>query len=345
MPRLTPAGLKPRLKQLGYLALGTTVTIVLLAWSFHDISWPTVWQALSQAHWGWLGLGWLAYLLCYGLRAKRCQTLMSAVGQPGRFQTYLAAVFIGFGASCVLPSYLGELIRAAIPARLEKVSFEAVFGSIVAERILDLGIVFLFLLLPIWAGLLPEGARPDLPIGWLGGAILLIWLLLLLAASLPASLVRMAAALCRLFRLGKFEAQMTASLTRFLKGLGALRQPQRCAVALLETAAIWGLNAVTYWTGLQAFGLVEPGFAGALFTQSVAAFAIALPTTPGYVGSFEAGIRFSLGLYGIPVDLILAYAIALRLVMFVTIPIMALVVAARLGLSRTELLLQRAPQQ
>ena len=48
MPRLTPAGLKPRLKQLGYLALGTTVTIVLLAWSFHDISWPTVWQALSS---------------------------------------------------------------------------------------------------------------------------------------------------------------------------------------------------------------------------------------------------------------------------------------------------------
>ncbi len=326
-----------RLKQLGYLALGTAMTVLLLAWAFRDVHWAAVWQTFRQADWGWLGLGWLAYLLSYGMRAQRTQTLMAAVDQRGQFQTYLAAAFVGFGASCLLPSYVGEVVRAAIPARLDKVAFEAVFGSIVAERILDLGVVFLFLLLPVWAGLLPEGAWLNLPIGWMGGAILLAWLLLLAAASFPKRLGDLAVVLCRQLKLGRFEAKLADSLGQFLKGLTALRQPGRCGVALLETAAVWGLNALTYWAGFRAFGLDAPGYAGALFTQSVAALAVVLPTTPGYVGAFEAGIRLALGLYELPIDVILAYAMALRVVMFVTTPIVGLMVAASLGLSKAEL--------
>ncbi len=333
-------------KALAYLGIGTALTVILLAWAFRDVSFAAVWQAFQQANWGWLGLGWLAYLFSYGVRAKRWQTLMSATANQGRFQTYLAATFVGFGASSILPGYAGEVIRAAIPARLDRVPFEAAFGSIFAERILDLGVVFLFLLLPIWANALPTGALHGLPLDWVGAAILLTWLCLLGLASVPQFVVRMVARLCQTLRLGRFQTQIVTSVQHFLDGLGALRQPRLSAIALLETILIWGLNAVTYWAGLLAFGMVAPapapGFLGALFIQSTTALAIILPSTPGYVGAFEAGIRFALSLYKLPIDLIIAYALALRAVMFIATPLIGMAVGVRLGLSKAELF---APQR
>lgn len=160
-------------------------------------------------------------------------------------------------------------------------------------------------------------------------------------ASLPQVLVRGVTQLCQLLRLSRFQPQLVSSLQHFLEGLGALRQPRLSAIALLETLLIWGLNAVTYWTGLLAFGLVAPapapGFLGALFIQSSAALAVILPTTPGYIGAFEAGIRFALGLYKLPIDLILAYALALRVVMFIATPLIGLAIGVRLGLTKAEL--------
>lgn len=321
-----------------YLGLGTTGTVILLAWALKGMSLAAVGQALQQAQWGWLLLGWLAYLACYVLRAMRWRTLL---GDRGRFSTYLAATFIGFGAGSVLPGYAGEVIRAIIPSRLDRVPFEAAFGSIFAERILDLGVVFLFLLLPVWAGVLPAGAA-SLPLGWMGGAILLVWLVLVAAASAPDWVVRQVSRLCSGLGLRRWQPRIAASLSHFLTGLVALRQPRCTGLALLQTIGIWGLNAITYWAGLLALGITAPGWWGALLTQSLTALAIVLPSTPGYVGAFEAGIRFSLGLYGIPIDQIIAYAIALRILMYVTIPLIALGVMARMGLSQRDLL--RPPQ-
>lgn len=150
-------------------------------------------------------------------------------------------------------------------------------------------------------------------------------------------LIRITVNLCQQLNLQRLQPQMVNSLDRFLQGLRALNHPQRSLIVLMVTAIGWGLNAMTYWTGLLAFGIHTPGFLGALFTQSATALAIALPSTPGYVGPFEAGIRFALGLYGISSDVTIAYALVLRVLMYVTIPCIALIVVARLGWSRGEL--------
>jgi glycosyltransferase 2 family protein len=60
--------------------------------------------------------------------------------------------------------------------------------------------------------------------------------------------------------------------------------------------------------------------------------AIAVPSTLGYLGPFEASLQVLLKLYDIPPATILSYAIALRVLMFVTIPMIAMVLGWRLGL-------------
>lgn len=307
-----------------YLLLGTTVTIVLLSWTLKDVSPAAIWTALKVVRLEWLGVGWFAYIASYWVRARRWGTLLAATCDPGRFKTRLSAIFIGFGASSVLPAYCGEFARAAVLTRLDQVPLEAAIGSLFAERLLDVGVVFLFLLLPLWLGGLPQNTQfNQLPLGWLGAAIFVIWFVFLIGASYPVQVTRLLGAVSQRVGLGRFRVRLMAGMSGFLNGLSALRQPRRTTIALLETVCIWSLNGITYWSGLMAFGITSPGFLGALLTQSTTALAIALPSTPGYIGAFEAGIRFALSVYAIPLDTMIAYAIALRFIMYVTIPAIA----------------------
>jgi glycosyltransferase 2 family protein len=336
MPPLRPA--RRSWRNWFYLGAGTAITVILLFWALRDISLPLVWQSLRQAHWGWLFVGWLAYLASYWLRAQRWGILLAARGQAGRDRSRLAATFIGFGASSVLPSYVGEIMRGMVLKRLDGIPVEASLGSIVAERLLDLGVVLFLLILPLWLGALPERSLQGLPLGSIGGVILLTWSLCFLAAGWPRLVTSWVGQILKKFGLGR-RVQVNAErcVYGFLEGLTALRQLRRSLVALCITLLIWGLNGITYWTGLLAFDITSPGGLGALLVQSCTALAIALPSSPGYIGPFEAGVRFALNLYAIPVNVIAGYTLAMRLSMFVTTPIVAWAIATRLGLTLTEL--------
>ncbi len=336
--RKSVAPVRAPVRQWLSLLVGTAVTVILLSWAFRDVSWSAMAEVLRHAHWGWLLLGWGTYLSVYWVRAWRWGTLLAASTHPGRFQTRLNASFIGFGAASVLPAYAGEFVRAAVLYRYDRVPVEAAIGSIFAERLLDVGVVFLLLLMPFWLGVLPaHTGLADFPIGTVGMAILVAWAVLLLGASFPHAIAKLCGAILSHLGLGRFRQRAVGSIAPFLQGLNVLRQPQRSLKALGQTILSWGLNGITYWAGLMAFGITQPGIPGAYLTQSISALAIALPSSPGYIGPFEAAIRFSLGIYGVPVDTALAYALALRLLMYVTIPIIALVIATRLGFSQADL--------
>ena len=293
---------KPAKSRWLYFLGGTVVTIALLSWALKDVDPRVVWQTFQQARWEWLLLGWIAYLGVFWIRARRWGTLLSATCAPGSFRARLFASFIGFGAVSVLPAYAGELVRAGMLKRLANVPLKAAIGSIFAERLLDVGVVFLLLLLPVWLGLLPNNhVLEQLPIGWIGFVLILGWLACLVAATYPGQISRGLGTVSQAVSLGRLRTRIESSTIEFLGGLNALRQPKRTLTLLGETCCSWGLNAITYWSGLMAFDIVEPGFPGALFIQSVSALAIALPSTPGYVGPFEAAIRFSLNIYQVPV--------------------------------------------
>jgi glycosyltransferase 2 family protein len=315
------------------LALGTAIAIVLLTWALQDLSWGAVWQSLARSHWGWFLVGWWCYLISYGVRAYRWGTLLAAQEIQSTFGQRLTATFIGFGANSILPGNLGEVIRAGLLHRSSGVPLETSLGTIVAERVLDIGVVLLFLILPLSLQAVPiiPGFNPALIVG-LCGLLMLGWMLCILGTRCPQQTVRVLKPVLSLLKVPNLQNRLQVGILNFLSGLSALSQPQHCIILLLETLCVWLLNGVTYWTGLLALDQSHPGFWGALFIQSGTALAIAIPSTPGYIGPFEASLRILLGLYHIPTEAILSYAIALRFLMYVTIPVLATMTIFKSGL-------------
>jgi glycosyltransferase 2 family protein len=316
------------------LALGIAIAMVLLTWALQDISWGAVWQSLARSHWGWFLVGWCSYLISYGVRAYRWGTLLAAQEIQSTFGQRLTATFIGFGANSIFPANLGEVIRAGLLHRSSDVPLETILGTIVAERALDIGVVLLFLILPVSLQAVPviPGFNPAIIVG-LCGLLMFGWMLCILGARHPQQTVQILKPVLSLLKVPNLQNRLRVGILNFLSGLGALSQPQHCIILLLETLCAWLLNGVTYWTGLLALEQSSPGFIGALFIQSGTALAIAIPSTPGYIGPFEASLRILLGLYHIPTEVILSYAIALRFLMYVTIPVIAMMLILKLGLT------------
>jgi hypothetical protein len=223
--------------------------------------------------------------------------------------------------------------------RFARIPLGAALGSIVAERFLDLIVVLLFLLTPLLTveqlGGVDLGA---LRLGWITAAALVLACgALLVAIRSPASVAQFVGALARALCLGRFAPRIVISTHALLSGLDALRNPWRSSTAMAESVCMWGLVTFTYWAAMLAFDITSPGMTGALFVGAVATLGIAIPSSPGYFGPFEAGLRFALGVYDVPPDIIVAYALTLRLLIFVALTTIGLVMAVRLGLSWTDL--------
>jgi glycosyltransferase 2 family protein len=318
--------------------VATGLTLVLLGWVLQGVSWSAVGRVLSRANWGWLGLASLAYAVSCSWRSLRWGTLLSASGPAGTFLMRLEAIYLSYAGNHVLPAHGGEFLRSAYLAKKSAAStdaavpVEAAIGSIVAEKLLDVGMVCLMVMAAVhWIDLPADAAVRQLHLDWVMAGVMGIWLVCMVGARWPDQAAQLVGKLLGLVGLGRARPWVEARIRHLLGGLSALQNPGRSATAIGQSLLVWGFNAVTYWLGLVAFGVTAPGFAGGVLTEGLTALAIALPSAPGYVGPYEAGVRFALAPYNIPIETVIAYILAMRLIMSVMAPLIGGIVALRMG--------------
>ena len=115
-----------------------------------------------------------------------------------------------------------------------------------------------------------------------------------------------------------------------------LRSPSRFGAVLMWTVLHWLMNALAFWLGFRAVGIVAP-FSAALFVQGIIAIGVAIPSAPGFFGVFEAVARESLAVYGVGPDLAVAWAIGFHILSFIPITLIGAVYFARLGMHMGDL--------
>lgn len=321
-----------------YIIVVTAIAVLMIAWAVRGVSFELVLEAWQQAQVSWLGCGLVIFLASYFVRAKRWGTLLGAKGNPGRFKTRLGAIFIGFGCNSILPGRVGELVRALLLHRQSKIPLGKAIGSIFTARLLDALVAFILLLGSILA-IARSGTTKlaSLPLELIAMVLVIFCLGFLFAAWYPEVIVKSVGFICPKIGLGRWQNSLVSTVDSLLTGLDVFKYPRRCASAILDTFLIWGMMGATFWFCAIAFGIITPGYIGSLFLQSVVALAIVVPSSPGYLGTFEAGIRFGLEVYQIAPGVIVAYAITLHFLMNASLTIIAVAIAIKQGLSWQDL--------
>ncbi len=270
-------------------------------------------EELRQARYGWILLAMLCALLSHYLRAVRWNMLIGTMGyQTNAFQTFLA-VMTGYLANLAIPR-MGEITRCVTLSKASKTPFNALAGTVLAERAFDLvsmlAIVFItivsqfgflrnFLNRMFWEPTLARGSAHWLVLSILGLAFL--------AAVIGA--VIFFRHKMRRAKEGSFFFRLKRQLHGVAAGFRTIMTMRGKGWFILHSVLIWGLYYLTVYLcffAIQATSDLTP-LAG-LTLLAVGSLGILAPV-PGGIGTYHFLTIITLReLYGIASEPATSYA-------------------------------------
>jgi len=294
----------------------------LLYLALRGADFEAVADALRGGAWGWLVPLFVVSVASVAIRAWRWRLLLNALPPDGdgpdrppvTFETAFISVTIGYLVNYAAPR-LGEFARAANVSSRSDRSFPAVFGTVVAERVLDVLTLGLALLLVaalygsrldgIWSAF-GDGlasafeALPALSIGMMLGLVVVVIALM----SLTWVAIRRAQA--------GLGGRVLGLADQFRQGVVALLRLRQRGALLLSTLLMWGCYVLMADIPLRLLGLSEMyslGLLDAFALMAVGAIGMSLPS-PGGAGSYHYATVLALtALFGVAASPAAAYAV------------------------------------
>jgi uncharacterized protein (TIRG00374 family) len=283
---------------------GLAVSGVFLWLALRNADLEAVRHALADADFGPVVLAVVALGIGYGFQAARWKRIANTPNVPLR--SFYAMLIGGLACNNVLPVRIGEFLRAGWLSRDARISGGRAFGSVVLDRICDVVVLaFLFAI----------GLQAVASAAWL--------VRLGIGALLAVIAIAVVLVLARVYlrrRVEEAERSERRRLVTILREtaemLGEPIGRHRAATWLGFTACAWVLSSVAATLVGRALG-IDLSPIEAIFVTSALALGVAVPSSPGYIGTYQWIGVAALGLLDIPVEQALAFSILMQATWYV----------------------------
>lgn len=104
----------------------------------------------NEVNYFWIVVSLIIGLISHISRTLRWGLMIEPIGHKPRFVNTFMAVMIGYLMNMAFPR-MGEISRCGVIARYEKISFTKLFGTVVAERLIDVISLLLLLFIVIFS--------------------------------------------------------------------------------------------------------------------------------------------------------------------------------------------------
>ena len=314
--------------------LGLLTSLVLLAFVFYQTDPAKILDSLGQAQYAYLVPALALYFIGVGIRAFRWHFLLRSIkpiGTPALFRT----VVIGYMANDILPARMGELVRAYVLGQQQNVSKAATLVTIVVERVFD-GLTMLTFIVATTFFLRFGDDEFAGRLRLVGALFIVAIAAMALLAGMPHRVESLVDFFLRRLPSESLRTRVSKLTRSVLEGLGALRSP-------VDSFATFALSILAWLCETGMYALIALGFNIALpFPVFVLAAAFAnlvtiAPSTPGYVGVFDAPIVYVLTAFGVNQNLATSYTLVLHAALYLPVTLLGLYYAWRAGVSLTQI--------
>ncbi len=279
------------------------------------VDWAEVSAALRGAHYFYLVPMVILGVGTFYIRALRWRVLLRPLGEF-RLGPLFSSTAIGIGfCNMVLPGRAGEVVKPYLLGRWLGIPLAGLLGSSLLERLFDM-LSVLFMLGMVLVSLPDAGklrAWASVPFA-LALGLLLVTILLQRRSRIALGLVEAVAARMP----GALRDRTLRLVEGFVAGLQALGSGAALLQAAGWSAVLWGVIAASFGMGFLALELEVPFVWGSVVVVVGVAVAVAAPSAPGFIGTFQAGCQVALGIYGISPGQALGYSVFAHAVQFVT---------------------------
>jgi uncharacterized protein (TIRG00374 family) len=317
-------------------ALGIGVSALLLWYALKGIDFSQVVRALRGSDLVLWALCTVASQLIFPLRARRWRAILDPVAPNLPFAPLWRATAIGMMANNVLPARAGELVRVYVLQRERRdVPWSAALASLAVDRVFDALCVVILLVVAMLDPAFPAGfAIAGTPVRSTAAFMALFVAVaiggLFAVATWPHAVeslaVRVGGAV-----LPRFKHRIGALVHSFAAGFTVIREPSRFLAVFAWAMVHWLVNALAFWFGFRALGIVAP-FTAALFVQGIIVIGVSVPSSPGFVGVFETMAKLALPVYGVSESQAVTWAIGFHVLSYIPITVIGAWYFLRMGL-------------
>lgn len=246
----------------------------------------------------WIGLVMLAFLVSNYSRTVKWMILLKPLGYKPRFVNGYLSILVAYFANIFIPR-IGEVARAGIFSKYEKIPVEKVMGTIVVDRVVDVlclllafSLALFFEFDKLWGYIEQSSGQSQ---G--GGGTKWVVLGILAFVSFVIYLLRK-----KLAKTAIFQKIMTL-VHGFWEGILTVGKLERPWLFIFHSLNIWFLYFLMTWLGFKAFGPTSHlDLRAALTVFAFGTLGMVIPS-PGGMGTFQGLVTGVLTLfYGIKGD-------------------------------------------
>lgn len=249
-----------------------------------------VWIDIREANYFWMLVALIFAIAAHIFRALRWNLLIESLNYKTKLSTTFFAVMIGYLANTAVPR-MGEFVRCGVLSKKEKIPFNALFGTVISERIFDmitlLVIIFLVIVFQVDAlgdflnqifGQFLADVFSNLQsiLIFTGATLLTIIVLVILIRILKEKIKR-----------APFYSKIRGFLSGFFDGITAIMKLRQKWLFLLYTVTIWFFYAImVYAPVLMLEETSNLTFIDGLTILAIGSLGIVAPV-PGGIGAYH----------------------------------------------------------
>jgi len=283
-----------------WLGIGISVFFMLLL--FRKIDFRQLVSALRTVDYRYIVLAVAFTFISYFLRAVRWRYLLISEKTIPLSSLYPATI-IGYMANNLLPARLGEFVRAYTLAKREQLETPSVFASLVIDRLFDGFTVLVMLLITLFTVRLPAGMEDAATALKAGGmAMFLLYcgilvFLYLLKRQTQRTLSTVGFLLKPFPK--SFSERIIPMLGSFIGGIRLSLRGSHLAIIVITSILIWTFAVLPLDMTLRSFGINLP-ITASMFIMVLLVFAVMVPASPGFIGTYHYACFKGLSVFGIP---------------------------------------------
>ena len=285
------------LKNIVKIALPLLIAGVLLFYMYRDFDFSEAKRIfLHEMNVWWLLASLVPITLSHVMRGLRWLITLEPLGYKPKKGDSIDSIFIAYASNIVIPR-VGEVSRCAVLSKYDGVPFSKALGTLVAERLVDMLLVLLFVCvmlltqLDVFVSLFAQTGTNE-------GALTALF-----TSPKTYIIIAVAIAVCALLWLGlkktKFYAKIKQMVRGFIDGLLSLKTMHRKGLFLLYTIGIWIGYFLEFYLAFFCFPFTaELSVVQALVIFAAISLAIIIPT-PNGAGPWHFVVISMMTLYGV----------------------------------------------
>jgi len=293
--------------------IGLLVSVAFLVWIGYSFDLKEIKHSVQSANFLYLIPISIIFVFNFVIRAVRWKSLFPE-STPVKFKHAFRCLMIGYLFNNLLPARAGEFIKIHMLGRVAQLSRSTVLGSVLIEKVADLlimlailSLILVFYPVPIWT------RQAGLFVGLIGfSALMGLVVIRLVGEKLTTSI------LTRLkFLSDKLIKRIESVSSSFLQGISGLFHSAHFFRFIFYSVCIWTLEVAVVYLVAQGFHL-PVGFWDSLLILVVISIGTMVPSSPGYVGTYEFFGVAALALLNITGAEALAFVVSLHALMLIS---------------------------